>query len=253
MADDKKPKQVSGAVANLGAVNDRLKELVASLSADRERRESRGRTAEFSALPPSAGLPPERKQERIALLEAELADRVAELHRVREDLIQLARENQKTLEEVAQAERQHALTSRFFAALASVHASLHRDAVVQSLQEVVANLLGCEDLAILWRDRDGAALPVVLASGETAASLPPVTLGQGAIGLAVRAGRVDVPAATAGAPYAACVPLRIDGEPRGAIVLLKMLPQKPKLTDDDLQLLELLGEHAGLALQASAP
>jgi hypothetical protein len=240
--EKEQPATLASGQSRLKKVNESLRDLVATLEADRKRL-TQGAERRAEALP--AGDELKALREEATRHRAAMASLTARLK-------ELEAENRRVSEEIAQAERQHVELAQFMAALSAVHASLDRPLILQAIQEILANLIGSEDGAVLLREAGGPRLSVVHGFGPSAGSLEAVQLGRGPIGSAVARGELYLPGSGVEASLSACVPLLDEGEPLGAIAVFKLLPQKPMLTSKDRGLLQLLGEHASLALRASA-
>jgi hypothetical protein len=50
----------------------------------------------------------------------------------------------------------------------------------------------------------------------------------------------------------ACVPLKLDGQVKGAVAIFRLLPQKPGIEDLDRELFDLLGSHVAMALYCTS-
>lgn len=134
-----------------------------------------------------------------------------------------------------------------YAASYQLHTSLHRAEVVQAIQEIVVNLVGSEELAILRVD--GGALTPIAAMGIDAERLA----GLRRAGLLEAAERTGEPVAHGGDEPAAdgvtaCIPLAVAGRTLALIAIFRLLPQKPALGPLDMELFALLAQQAATAL-----
>lgn len=151
-------------------------------------------------------------------------------------------------DQVSAEERLSVLAARF-AAVASLHDALDEAGVILSIQEVVANLIGSEQIVLLDVDADGCLRPVA-ASGVDTAPYTGLKIGKGAIGAAA-AGRLYVAPSDANPDptgLTAAIPLTIGDEVTGVLAIFRLLPQRAALDAGDRELLELLGTHAARAL-----
>jgi GAF domain-containing protein len=157
-----------------------------------------------------------------------------------------------SVEHVTAEERLGALAARF-AAVASLHDALDEAGVILSIQEVVSNLIGSEQMVLLDVDADAVRLRVVASSGVDAAPYSGLPIGDGPIGAAA-AGRLYLAAPepepdTTG--LTAAIPLTVGDEVIGVLAIFRLLPQRTALDASDRELLELLGTHAARALLLS--
>jgi len=154
-------------------------------------------------------------------------------------------------EQVAEVERQNSNLATLYAAGHALHASLERDQVLAAIQEIVINLVGSEQFAIVLAD--DALTPQAL-FGVTAARLAGLSPRSGIIGRALAEGRpLALPRA---APSDAtgvrvCVPLVAAGEARALVLIFGFLPQKDELLPLDHELFALVGSQAATALYAA--
>lgn len=178
-------------------------------------------------------------RERVHLLEYRLAERERAL--------------QTSLARVALAEEQLARLTRLYVVHERLRQALAPAEVLEAIQEIVANLIGSEELAIWRLDATSGALSLVSCVGLEPAPLRTVPLGQGIIGRVALTGEPFVASVPPppDSPHAlnACVPLSLEDRVRGALAIFALLPQKQALEDADRELLVVLSEQAAVALQ----
>jgi K+-sensing histidine kinase KdpD len=163
--------------------------------------------------------------------------------------------NRAMLARVALAEQQATRLTRLYVASLHLNGAHEPAQVLEAIQEIVANIIGSEELAIFRLDEPRQALSLVSSVGIEPAPLRTVPLGQGTIGRAALSGKTflaPVPL-RAGEPHgdavSACIPLNLEERLYGAIAIFGLLPQKQALEDVDRELLALLAEQAAPALQ----
>jgi K+-sensing histidine kinase KdpD len=179
------------------------------------------------------------EKERLSL-HGEMAAREEDVHALRDAL--------------AQARRRSAEAASLYVAVHRLHSTLHRGQVLQALEEILASLVGCEEMVVYERRGASALLPVATVG------LPPGT----AVPLREATDVVEQVLCTGdmwigdgsgalllGRPVTACIPLNVDGEITGIIVLFRLLSHKVALEPADIELLEVLSQHVGTALYAT--
>jgi chemotaxis protein CheD len=121
--------------------------------------------------------------------------------------------------------------------------------------EIVSQLLGCEEYVLLAVESGGESLLPISAKGLDAERLEFLAVPQGIIGQVARhgvpyvVGRTSaVGAAAHEAGMTACIPLVSGRRVCGVLALFRMLPQKRGLSDEDLELLDLLCTHGAAAI-----
>jgi hypothetical protein len=143
---------------------------------------------------------------------------------LRQHVERLTELNRQGAEGQAAAEQRVGQLAQLQAALSQLHEAQLPADVLTVIKEIVANLIGSEEMGIYARSPDGG-----------------LTLMDG-IGVdADRSGDVDGDAIIS-------IPLRLNGRVVGAIALFKLLPQKPGIEAVDRELFALLSAHAARAL-----
>jgi len=200
----------------------------------------------------------EASQQGAAVREAGTAEeRIAELER----RLSTAESDVKELaSRLVDSEHQGGRLMNLYVATYQLHATLDPAEVQATIAEIAINLLGAEQFVLLLRrdevpGEDLPAYEIALIEGmydevdnpymgESYAGGDPMvdtTLGDGVLRLGP----------TAESPALAAVPLRVQNEIVGALVLLKLLDHKPILRAEDRDLLDLLSAHAASALFAA--
>jgi hypothetical protein len=163
------------------------------------------------------------------------------------------------LAEKALVEEQNARLTTLVVSGQRLQEATKREDVVSAIEEIVANLLGSEEVAVFVVDEGAAELRLVGASGVDVRPLARIPLGAGLIGGAAQRGERWI---TDGGPLpqtasahesglTACVPLRFGAKVTGAVAIFRLLPQKGSLEPGDEDLLAML-ETAGATALALA-
>lgn len=215
--------------------NERLRVLVATLEGDKHRLED-----QLLSLREDQ----ERQRREELLLHGRLAD--------------AERASRRFSEKFAEIEQQNSNLANLYVASFRLHGTLDRPEVLAAIQEIVANLIGSEEMAVFEMNARESGLDLVAANGVEAALWKTVRLEPGLIGRTARTGELYVAGngeAAAGVPaerdLTACIPLKIDGLVTGVLALFRLLPQKTGFAAVDHELFELLATHAATALYAS--
>ena len=151
------------------------------------------------------------------------------------------------------AEQKLARAAQLFASVSELHSSNDPADVVTVIKEIVANLLGCEEMGVFEVWPLGPVFTYLDGIGIDAdkfATLPP---SHPLVQQAFTSGQVVVPAdptaeSILGRPAAAIVPLRDGATVCGIVVLFTLLRQKPVLEREDAELLDAVATHGGRAL-----
>lgn len=206
----------------------------------------------FEQLATLAQALPDQAHPALRALEEQLLARETERCQLRREVAVLEGARAHLTKELAEARRRGADLANLYVATDRLHSTLQRDEVILALEEVVASLVGCEELVVFERPETSEVLLPVFVRGVERPSQ--VGMGEGVIGSAAAHARPwiagpEVPQAP-GEPQA-CIPLKVDGAVTGVLVLYRMLAHKGRLQDSDHEMLDLLSVHAGTALLAS--
>jgi hypothetical protein len=242
---------------DLQKVNDKLRELVASLRTERERLSADGR-AHVPAAPAAVAdashdpidLEKKRLAAELALAHEAVAHATEERERLRERLAELEAENQRMCDDYVAVQERSTGLAQLYVALERIHGGLSRSDTLAALQEIVINVIGSEELAIFERCGDGLAL--VQSFGIDPEPWRELRAPRGAIARAAGgnlyvAGREGPPEA-GDEDLTACIPLRVGDRVAGVIAIFRLLGHKPVLGEADQAVFDLLTTHAGLAL-----
>jgi GAF domain-containing protein len=154
----------------------------------------------------------------------------------------------------AESEAQVANLASLYVAVTSMHGALDRPTVLSSVQEIVTNLIGSEEMAIFETDSAHGRLTLLASIGIEPGPYQEIGLGEGAIGRAAATGerviRHEGGSLTEGgdAALTACIPLKVAGRIVGVLAVFRLLPHKGALDAIDIDLFDVLAAHAASAL-----
>jgi GAF domain-containing protein len=247
----------------LRAVNEKLADLVSSL---RDQKERLARYSHAGAPPasdgagvsPAAGGPPEATPAAELALAREAVQQARRQHEeIQGRLAGIQEENDRLCHEYAAMQQQNSDLVFLFAAVQRLYGAADRADVLAAIQEIVANLVGSEELAVFELSSDGSRLVPAHAFGLEAPEPREIAVGSGTVGRVAADGVPFVAVGTASAPpdpphLTACIPLELGGRVAGALAIYRLLEHKRSLGDLDLELLALLRKHAAAALRVSS-
>jgi hypothetical protein len=197
----------------------------------------------------------QRLKEQVGSAEARLAQYEGERARLQAQVSQIEVENRKFAEQYLQVEEQITTLANLYVATSTLHATLSRPQVVQAILEIIANLVGSEEMGLFEAEPGGRCLSLVAVNGIEPSRFRSIPFGAGIIGRAALTGRPYVRAAGSApdglpeeADLTACIPLKLEDRVTGAIAIFRLLPQKPGLEASDRDLFDLLATHAATAL-----
>lgn len=155
-----------------------------------------------------------------------------------------------------QIERNHFLLMRLNAANARLIQSLDQNDVCEAIAEIIANLMGSEEVAVFDFHPADQTFSLAWSSGVDKESLRPFLCGAGMFGRAVqqvssqfRERQVETALLPHEKNLTACILLKSSGEIVGAIAIFGLLPQKNNLEWADFELLKFLETYGAVAIK----
>ena len=189
-----------------------------------------------------------------------LVERVAELEREKQEILdrirQAEEENQDFAQRYVEIEDENSNLANLYIASYQLHSTLDFREVLQIITEIVINLIGAEEFAILLLDEKSSVLQAVATEGMTRDQIPQVCVGDGTIGSVASSGESYFAADVEryGLDFAnpmVCIPLKIKDHVIGVLAVYKLLMQKKKFAPVDFELFTLLAGHAATAIYSS--
>jgi GAF domain-containing protein len=179
-------------------------------------------------------------------------ERVAEL----EHRLATAESDVKELaSRLVDSEHQGGRLMNLYVATYQLHATLDPAEVQATIAEIAINLLGAEQFVLLLRRDEGEGYEIALLEGMYDGVLPlydgeTYKGGDPMVDSTIKDGVLRL-GPNAESQALAAVPLRVQNEIVGALVVLKLLDHKPVLRTEDRDLLDLLSAHAASAMFAA--
>lgn len=217
-------------------------ELVAELRATLDRVGELARVVEANLRDASQSNPADSADDRIQELERRLSTAESDVKELASRLVD--------------SEHQGGRLMNLYVATYQLHATLDPAEVQATIAEIAINLLGAEQFALLLRKDDGIpGYELALLEGMYDNPVPPYDGesymgGDPMVDATLRDGVLRLGPTTESQSLAA-VPLRVQNDIVGALVLMKLLDHKPILRAEDRDLLDLLSAHAASAMFAA--
>lgn len=119
----------------------------------------------------------------------------------------------------------------------------------EAIREIVSNLLGCEEIALFQLEPKTLRLSLIWSFGiqPEASNLPKLFRDSAAARLIAGEPYIDEHRGNAGGAIA-FVPIQVQGKTFGVLALLRLLPQKTRIDEQDLGLFAVLSQEAGKPL-----
>ncbi len=192
---------------------------------------------------------------------AALLARVRELERERDDLLgrfrQVEEMNRTFAARYEEIETQNNQLANLYVASYQLHATLNFADVVDTVREILINLVGAEAFALFWVEERAGYLRSEASQGIPEGIPEEVRFKAGPLARAAEKGEsyyadpLPEPGAVEPARPIACIPLKIGGRVIGVIAIYRLLAQKDRFTPLDFELFTLLAGHAATALFSS--
>ncbi len=185
--------------------------------------------------------------EKLVQYEVRLSDLKSRLSEVEAENVDFA-------QRYIDVEEQNNNLANLYVASFQLHSTLDYQEVLQIILEIIINLIGGEVFAIYLRDEKAKTLNPEAAEGVAISDVLQIPLGEGVIGQAVLANESyfnDNPSEDLAELYTnplVCIPLTIQDDVIGAIVLFQLLQQKVTFAPVDFELFTLLAGHAATAI-----
>jgi transcriptional regulator with GAF, ATPase, and Fis domain len=189
-----------------------------------------------------------------------LAERIANLEQEKQEILdrikQVEEENQDFAARYIEIEDENNNLANLYIASYQLHSTLDFREVLQIITEIIINLIGAEEFAILLLDEKSDELQAVATEGVERQEIPHVRLGKGVIGQVASSGESYFVADVDGyqrdfASPMVCIPLKIKEHVIGVLAIYKLLMQKTEFAPVDYELFTLLAGHAATAIFSS--
>lgn len=189
-----------------------------------------------------------------------LTERIADLEAEKQEILdrirQIEEENQDFAARYIEIEDENNNLANLYIASYQLHSTLDFKEVLQIITEIIINLIGAEEFAIMLLDEKSGELQAVSTEGIDCSDVPTVRIGKGVIGQVAESGEnhfvadSDAYDRDFAAPMV-CIPLKIKDHVIGVLAIYKLLMQKKEFAPVDYELFTLLAGHAATAIFSS--
>jgi nitrate/nitrite-specific signal transduction histidine kinase len=153
------------------------------------------------------------------------------------------------LAQYLQLEQHNTNLANLYVASYQLHGTLDRQAVLTAMQEIVVNLVGSEEFAIVERNDDGLFQAVAVVGIDDVDDLHGR---EERIAQSTATGNLWTRSDGVESELTACIPLKLDGRVTGYIAIYRLLAHKAALEPLDHELFDLLATHAATALYCTS-
>jgi hypothetical protein len=222
----------------VGRAAEETQRLLRELLVENERLQSLSRLLERDNV---------RLQEQLDSVAVELERSRREHESLRQQLSDIEVQSRSYAEQYTDIEQRNLNLANLYVASYQLHGTLDRQSVLDSIREIVVNLIGSEEMAVFELSEDERELELATSFGIDESEWHRLALDT-PIGRQAMRGETLTGGDAGARPITACVPLKLDGRVTGVIVLFSLLPHKPELQELDHELFDLLATHAATAL-----
>lgn len=234
-------------------VHEETQDFIRSLLA--ENRELRELTARLESAKADLAEEVASLKERLTTARVDLETQRRSEARLEEELAQAEATSRRYSTEYVEVERHSSSLANLYVASYRLHGTLCRREVLDALEEIIVNLIGSEEYAILECGANPESLEVVAQSGMEPARLQHLATSSSLVKRCARTGELysgnqntERGGHDAEAGLTACIPLRLEKRVFGVIAISRLLPHKAELARLDLELFELLATQTASAL-----
>lgn len=193
-------------------------------------------------------------RKRVEELEAGVTQQLGEMSALRERLTAQVNANLKSTEQQLAIEQQNTNLANLYVASYRLNGALDRAEIVDAIREIVINLVGCEEFALLEPDH-GGAWKVCSSMGLPEDFLARMATPESPLAGHLESRRLHVtdPAVLSVDELdlsrpTACVVMSVGDEAVGAVAMYRLLPQKSGIEPLDREIFDLLAANAAMAL-----
>jgi nitrate/nitrite-specific signal transduction histidine kinase len=174
----------------------------------------------------------------------------ARLRKAQEQLRELVDEQTRLRDRIVELEVLNSSMMSMYVAAQQLHSTLDPTEVVRVVEEILVNFVGASGYAIMLTQDEGA-MRVVAARTATDYVLDDAVTPRGVVAEALLAQRLFVRPDGGQERILAVAPLSIGRTVSGAVLVLELFAQKQRLSETDVELLNLLSTHAASALMSA--
>jgi transcriptional regulator with GAF, ATPase, and Fis domain len=196
-----------------------------------------------------------RLHDKVRVYKHELACQVEEQRRIKAQLSDARCDNFAFAERFLEIEQKNNDLANLYGAAYRLHAGLDHDQTLQTILEIVVNMIGSEEVGVFDLDPGSGQLRLAVSHGLDEPRFDDIRSAGGPISVVAETGQtfirevalLDEPEfATLG--LTACLPLKAEQKTIGVLAIFDLLPQKDGLEPIDLELLDLLADQGAMAL-----
>jgi nitrate/nitrite-specific signal transduction histidine kinase len=199
----------------------------------------------------------ERQSPKARELSQQLESLRREIEELKKRYEEVEAENHQFATRYVEIEEENNNLANLYISSFQLHSTLDFNEVLQIIIEIIINLIGAEQFAILLIDKKTHTLKAMATEGIQPELIPRIRIGEGVIGKVAETGESyyvsnlqNHDTSSLQHPIV-CIPLKIKNEVLGVIAIYKLLQQKKEFANVDFELFTLLAGHAATAIFSS--
>ncbi|MEW6730514.1 MAG: GAF domain-containing protein [Acidobacteriota bacterium] len=174
----------------------------------------------------------------------------------RQKFVEIEMESRRYASQYLEVEQHNSNLANLYVANYNLHGTLNRNTVLETIKEIVINLIGSEEVGIYEVNETRSTLNLLASFGLDTAYYQSIPFAASLIGRAISNGEIYL-ASNNGAisdilpeelHLSACIPLKLEHGIIGAIAIFRLLPQKNGFAELDHELFDMLATQAAMAL-----
>lgn len=224
--------------------NERLRELLRNVS--HEKRQLEYKYGELGV---------ERLEQKNQIAQDEIRQLKREIEELKKETAAVEEENREFADRYVDIERQNADLIAMYVASYQLHSTLNYNEVVTIVKDITINMIGAEVFGVYIVEREKNELNLI-AEENLGKGMPKTIPIDDKISQILcdsnssQLSKSNLAGEETGHPIV-YIPLRLENEPTGLIIINKLLIQKEGFHAVDFELVELLGRHAATALYSA--
>jgi hypothetical protein len=131
-------------------------------------------------------------------------------------------------------------------------AALTQEDAIRAIQDIVANVIGSEEMALFSMHAESSHFDVIASCGVSEEQCLRATSEEGVVARVWRSGAAIFPR-SGSSGITACIPLFSEQQLVAVLAIFALLPQKLRLEPMDMQIMKFLEHHAGELLVTRPP
>ncbi len=196
-------------------------------------------------------------KERLEKMRNEIMALEGDKERLLQKHEEIEKENKDFADRYIEVQEENSNLANLYIASHQLHSTLDYKEVLRVVMEIVINLIGAETFCIMLLDEKNNEMATVAGEGIEPSEIQNIKIGKGIIGETAKSGEsffvetLDKDREMDLENPLVCIPLKIQENVIGLLVIYKLLIQKEAFRNIDYELFNLLASHAATAIYSA--